>query len=284
MEASYFKTLIQEITMINECRLAKNGEFTQRAFMNGKIPLSKAESIIDIIESDTAAAHKIALNQYQGHVYKTISQLRQQLMNCLERVEASLEFPDEVGNIKDTTVLDEINKINNAISPIIKASDYGLTIKHGLKFLIIGEPNVGKSSLLNALSGEERSIVTSTPGTTRDYIDVSLEYKGIQIQLIDTAGIRKTSNDIEKQGIEKINDLVLKTDGVIHLRDIQSKHDHLPFNIPKNIPILTVFNKIDTVNKIEKETTDLYISCKTMTGLTKSKRVININIHFNTRL
>ena len=111
--------------------------------MNGKIPLSKAESIIDIIESDTAAAHKIALNQYQGHVYKTISQLRRQLMNCLERVEASLEFPDEVGNIKDTTVLDEINKINNAISPIIKASDYGLTIKHGLKFLIIGEPNVG---------------------------------------------------------------------------------------------------------------------------------------------
>ena len=200
-------------------------------------------------------------------------------MTCLEKVEASLEFPDEVGTIKNTTVYDDVKIINEKLSPIIKASDYGLTIKHGLKFLIIGEPNVGKSSLLNALSGEERSIVTNIPGTTRDYIDVSVEYKGIQIQLIDTAGIRSTNNNIEQLGIEKINELMQNTDGVIHLRDIQNTNEPITIDIPQDVPIITVFNKIDALKTIEKEPNYQYISCKTLTGLTESKRIINFNLH-----
>ena len=128
--------------------------------MNGKIPLSKAESIIDIIESNSQSSHEIALNQYQGYVYKIIKDIRKKIMTCLEKIEASLEFPDEVGSVKDTNITKELEQIQNQINKMIIASDFGTIMKNGLSFLIFGEPNVGKSSLLNTLSGEERSIVT----------------------------------------------------------------------------------------------------------------------------
>ena len=266
------KTMLSSICLIGNCRIAKHGEFTQRAFINGKIPLSKAESIIDIIESNSQTAHDIALNQYKGYVYQTITRCRQKLMQCLEKVEASLEFPDEVGNIKDSTVANDVESINSELVPIIKASDYGSTLKNGLKFVIIGKPNAGKSSLLNALAGENRSIVTNTPGTTRDYIDVSIEYNGVLIQIIDTAGLRDTSNNIEQLGIDKISELSESTDGIIQLMDIQEDTAPIQTTFGHNKPILQVFNKIDTQPTGFKQEPDFhYISCTTKQGIMELK-------------
>lgn len=268
------KELLKIITAMPDCVLAKNGEFTQRAFINGKIPLSKAESILDIIESNSEATHSIALNQYTGHVYESISNCREQLLTLLQKVEASLEFPDDVGGIQRETVLKDCSDIIMDLTPIIKASDYGALVKKGLKYLIIGEPNVGKSSLLNKLSGESRSIVSETAGTTRDYIDICIEYNGILITLIDTAGIRETNSDIEKVGINKIKELSASTDGYILVTDCNKDQ---PFEWPdfldQSKPIVNVQNKIDQL-KHSKHTGQLGISCKTGKGLTELKETL----------
>ena len=269
------KEIINKICLINDCRLAKNGEFSQRAFLNGKMPLSKAESIIDIIESNSESSHQIALNQYEGHVYKKIQNLRQQLMTCLEKVEASLEFPDEVGSIQNSNVESSLKTIKNQFETIITTSDYGVIMKKGLTFLIIGKPNVGKSSLLNALSGEERSIVTATPGTTRDYIDITIEYNGTLLSLIDTAGIRETSETIEKIGISYIKKLADTANGYIHVMDIKdTEKTDLPDYINHSKPMINVFNKIDDQNeKVFKNTkSNYYISCKKGLGLDALKK------------
>ena len=268
------KEIISEICKIENCRLAKNGEFTQRAFLNGKISLNKAESIIDIIESNSRNAHEIALNQYQGHVYKKIKEIRQNLMHCLEKVEASLEFPDEVGSIKNTSVENELKITYKHLEKIINNSDYGTLIKKGITYLIIGKPNVGKSSLLNCLSGEERSIISKVPGTTRDYIDITIEYQGIVIQLIDTAGIRDKANEIEKIGIDKIKNLSKNADGYIVVQDTNDSKDILPNYIDKNKPLINVTNKIDKIKNHQfknDEPTSYFISCKENIGIDQLK-------------
>ncbi len=268
------KQFIQIITSHPDCQLAKNGEFTQRAFLNGKIPLSKAESILDIIESNSEASHNIALNQYTGQVYQTISTCREALMNMLQQVEASLEFPDDVGNIKSHDALTQSSKIIDQLTPVITASDYGALIKKGLTYLIIGEPNVGKSSILNALSGESRSIVSDTAGTTRDYIDLCIEYKGILITLIDTAGIRETESTIEKMGIEKIKELSRSADGYILINDATNQTEfNWPSFLDKNKPIITVINKIDQ-KKPRPEESMIQTSCQTGEGLRALKNAL----------
>jgi tRNA modification GTPase len=267
------KELLQTITAMPDCVLAKNGEFTQRAFLNGKIPLSKAESILDIIESNSEASHKIAINQYTGHVYDSISNCRDLTMNLLQKVEASLEFPDDVGGIDTQAVCRNCSAIIETLAPIINASDYGSIIKKGLKYLIIGEPNVGKSSLLNKLSGESRSIVSETAGTTRDYIDISIEYNGIIMTLIDTAGIRETSSNIEKIGIEKIRNLSETADGYILVTDATSNTPFVwPNFLDQTKPIINVRNKIDKSSNTPNNM--LGISCKTGAGLTELKETL----------
>ncbi len=268
------KELIQTITTMPDCVLAKNGEFTQRAFLNGKIPLSKAEAILDIIESNSEASHKIAINQYTGHVYESISNCRDHTMTLLQKVEASLEFPDDVGGINTEAVSKDCSEIIQYLTPIINASDYGSIVKKGLKYLIVGEPNVGKSSLLNKLSGESRSIVSETAGTTRDYIDISIEYNGIIITLIDTAGIRETSSDIEKIGIEKIKELSELADGYILVTDgTSSKPFVWPHFLDQEKPIINVRNKIDKPSN-NYPNGSLGISCVTGAGLTELKETL----------
>jgi tRNA modification GTPase len=273
--------IILHISGLDGCRLAKNGEFTKRAFLNGKISLSKAESIIDIIESSTQKDHRIALNQYKGHVYDHLINTRTDLMNCLEKIEASLEFPDDVGAIETTTVQTDIMNSYQKISAMVSASDYGAMAKKGLSFLILGPPNVGKSSLLNALSGQDRSIVTHQPGTTRDYIDIDIEYDGMKIRLIDTAGIRESPDDIEKIGIKKIQALANVADGYIHVHDANiSPPPALPPYIDPSKPLLNVMNKMDTVSSISHNKDHYYVSCTTLAGINDLKKGL-LNAFFN---
>ena len=158
------------------------------------------------------------------------------------------------------------------MNTIKKNSDYGQKIKQGIRYLIIGNPNVGKSSLMNCISGENRSIVSNIAGTTRDYIDISIEYKGILITLIDTAGIRSTTNEIETLGIDKIKELSNTVDGYIYVEDINSKDKNtLPSFIQKNKPIINVINKIDTQSNYTLNQNHIYISCKNNIGINTLK-------------
>jgi tRNA modification GTPase len=240
--------MMQLIASLDDCRVAKNGEFTKRAFLNGKIPLSKAESILDIIESTSKDSHCIALAQYKGHVYQLITTCRKDIMVILEHIEASLEFPDDVGNVNFDEINGPLTQILNELHRIIEVSDYGLVLKKGLRYLIVGAPNVGKSSIMNMLCGEDRSIVNASEGTTRDYIDVCIQYNGMPITLIDTAGIRNTEDAIEKIGIEKIKELSNDVDGYIFVEDNSGPFFPPPFII-ENKPIIRVINKVDLFKK-----------------------------------
>lgn len=268
--------LVRLIAAQSQCRLSKNGEFTKRAFLNGKLSLSKAESILDIIESDSEASHAIAMNQFKGKVYDTISHLRDALMTMLQAIEASLEFPDDVGGIQSETLIADCDSVLRTLQPIITASDYGRLIKKGVTYLIIGDPNVGKSSLLNALSGESRSIVSDVAGTTRDYIDISVEYDGVLMTLIDTAGIRSTDNDLERLGIEKIKALSDRCDGYIILNDATASSVFtMPDFLDPHKPMVHVVNKVDlTQHSSGFEYDGIPVSCHTGEGLTQLKQAL----------
>jgi tRNA modification GTPase len=260
---------LQWIISLPNCRLAKHGEFTQRAFVNGKMNLSKAESVLDIIESNSDVSHDIALSQYEGHVFKTISRIRDHCMTLLQQIEASLEFPDDVGPINDAAVASDCLSLMSDVASIIQASDYGAYVKKGITYLIVGEPNVGKSSLLNVLSGESRSIVSEIAGTTRDYIDISIQYKGVLITLIDTAGIRDTTNAIEQLGIDSIKALSTSCDGVLVMDDCQTPgQPPLPDFINADKPTIFVKNKHDLMPKhMTLSENTIPVSCKTGLGI-----------------
>ena len=253
---------------------------TKRAFTNGKMNLATAESIINIIESDNETAHKIALSQYKGKIYKQIIAIRNEVMTMLQDIEATLEFPDEVGHINENVFLEKITTTSNQIQHIINQSDYGTYIKNGIRILIIGEPNVGKSSILNALSGEDRSIVSNQAGTTRDYIDITIEINNIKLTLIDTAGLRNTSNQIEQFGIEKIKELAKSVDAYAIIYDgsipiTDQKYQHPSFIDPTK-PTLSVINKLDILHEKNKpylNNNAFYsISSVTQQGLTELKK------------
>ena len=265
--------VVQIIVAMSGCRLAKNGEFTQQAFVNGKVSLTKAESILDVIESNSQKSHEIALNQYKGAVYNAITSTRDLLMTILQQVEASLEFPDDVGGVDLSSVHTIFQQLLTSLSQISSNSDYGQKVKEGVRYLILGQPNVGKSSLMNCISGENRSIVSNIAGTTRDYIDISIEYKGVLITIIDTAGIRSTDNEIESLGIDKIKELSSQVDGYILVEDVnQTESFELPSFIQSNKPMIRVINKIDTASSSNQNSKYIYTSCKTLDGINHLKQ------------
>jgi tRNA modification GTPase len=269
------KQLLLTITEAPTVRLAKNGEFTQRAFLNGKISLSKAESVLDIIESNSDMSHTIALNQYKGKVYTTLQAIRDTLMDTLQRIEATLEFPDDVGALDVSTIQPALTRCTDTLTTMITQSDYGTYIKAGIRYLILGDPNVGKSSILNALSGESRSIVSDISGTTRDYIDITIEYNGILMTFIDTAGIRDTDNTIEAIGIEKIKEISNTVDGYVHVTELVQPSGPLPDFIDPNKPVIHVVNKVDQVESpYPKDSETHYISCNTGEGFDTLKETL----------
>ncbi|SEG39836.1 tRNA modification GTPase [Halpernia humi] len=242
---------ILEVLVKNGARLAKAGEFTMRAFMNGRIDLSQAESIADLIASENEASRKLALNQLKGGITKEISLLRTELLNFVSFVELELDFAEEDVEFADRTALSNLLiKIENKLNSLIESFKYGNAVKNGVEVAIIGKPNAGKSTLLNALLKEERAIVSSIAGTTRDTIEEVLHIKGNAFRFIDTAGLRETTDEIEKIGVQKAKEKIASAKILLYLYD---EFDSTPREVisfikefqRKDLKIILLHNKID---------------------------------------
>ncbi len=267
-------------------RLAKPGEFTQRAFLNGKLDLAQAESVVDLIASNTEASRKTALNNMRGGFSSDLKQLREQLIRFSAMIELELDFSQEDVEFADRKELKAlIAELHSSTQQLIRSFSLGNVIRNGVQVAIIGKPNAGKSTLLNALLNENRAIVSDIAGTTRDTIEEVININGILFRLVDTAGIREhTSDVIEKIGVEKSLEKMNASDIVLYLFDINSTpvEELQAFEQSlkeKNIQYLLVANKVDTadsnkVNAITHLPSVIFISAKSMTGIDILKQAL----------
>lgn len=242
---------ILEVLVKNGARLAKAGEFTMRAFMNGRIDLAQAESIADLIASENEASRKVALNQLKGGITNEISILRNDLLNFTSLIELELDFGEEDVEFADRTAMNKLLlNLRYKLSALIESFQYGNALKNGVEVAIIGKPNAGKSTLLNALLKEERAIVSEIAGTTRDVIEEVLHLKGTAFRFIDTAGLRETTDVIEKIGVAKAKEKIASAKVLLYLYDEQDStaKEVIAFVkefYRKDLKIILVHNKID---------------------------------------
>lgn len=248
---------ILDITLKEGASLAEKGEFTKRAFLNGKIDLSQAEAVIDLIKASSSSGYDVALSQLDGSFGKNISEIRQKLVDILVDITVNIDYPDEdIEEILYENLRKNIFKIKEDIDYLISTSDTGRILKDGIKIAIIGKPNVGKSSLMNRLLMENRAIVTDIPGTTRDVIQENMMIRNIPVILIDTAGIRETDDKIEKIGIEKSKETFNDADLILFLLnsgDVITDEDYSIMNRVANKNVLVLLNKSDMDRKIETD-------------------------------
>ncbi len=218
--SSYIVQEVIKICLKNGCRLAEAGEFTKRAFLNGKLDLSQAEAVADLIASDSAASHQIAMQQMRGGFTLEIENLRQELLNFASLLELELDFSEEDVEFADRNQFKELlQKIDGTISQLVQSFSVGNVIKNGIPVAIIGKPNVGKSILVNALLNVERAIVSDIAGTTRDTVEEVLHIDGMAFRFIDTAGIRETADKIEEIGVKKAKEKIEKARILLYLYD-----------------------------------------------------------------
>lgn len=235
-------------------RIAEPGEFTKRAFLNGRIDLSEAEAVIDIIRAKTDLSMKSAVMQSQGKVSIEIKNLREKLLEVIAHIEATVDYPEEdLEQATSHNVSNKLKQIIEALEKILKNAEQGKIIRDGLNTVIVGKPNVGKSSLLNALLSENRAIVTDIPGTTRDVIEEFISIEGIPIKIVDTAGIRKSNDVVEKIGVEKSIEKINEADLVILMLDLSreiDEEDQEIINYIKNKKSIIILNKKDLKQKL----------------------------------
>lgn len=245
---------ILELCIENGAELAEPGEFTKRAFLNGRIDLSQAEAVIDVINAKTKIETKESINQLQGYLSKRISNIRKKLIDMMVDIDANIDYPEyDLEDVSYNKAIQELTDIYNDLNKLEKSFDNGKIIKNGIKVAIIGKPNAGKSSLLNAMLKEERAIVTEYEGTTRDTIEEFLEIDGIPIRITDTAGIRNAKDEVEKIGIKKSKEVAETADLIIAIFDITKKldeEDKKILDIIVNKKSIIVLNKIDLVDKV----------------------------------
>jgi len=284
----YIQQEILQLFLKNGIRHADAGEFTLRAFINGKMDLSQAEAVADLIASDSKASHQIAMQQMRGGFSTEIALLREQLLNFASLIELELDFAEEDVEFADRKQFQElIFKISSVLKRLIDSFAVGNVLKNGIPVAIVGEPNVGKSTLLNALLNEEKAIVSHIAGTTRDAIEDEIILNGVAYRFIDTAGIRETKDEIESIGIKKTYENIAKAQLVLHLVDAnkikeerKEKKDFSVFvelqelkNKYPNKKILTIINKVDLLSDVEKSELKtlnselLFLSAKNKTGI-----------------
>ncbi len=246
---------ILELLVMSGARLAEPGEFTKRAFLNGRINLLEAESVSDLIESKSEQAMNMAMNGISGSLTKLIQNLREKIVSLLANIEVNIDYPEYEDEIVITheNILPKLNEIEKELKKIVQESESGKIIKNGLNVSLIGRPNVGKSSLLNALLEEEKAIVTNISGTTRDIVEGSIKLKGILLNLTDTAGIRDTEDIVEKIGVEKSKKIIETSDLIILVLNSNEKLTKEDFELLEKIQEkkhIVFLNKNDLENHI----------------------------------
>ena len=267
-------------------RMAEPGEFSRRAFLNGRIDLAQAEAIVDLINSQTEKGRELALEHLQGSFSEHIGQLREEMVELLSQLEATCDFPeDEIPGFASEELERRIRDLISALEELIESSREGRIYREGLDTVIAGKPNVGKSSLLNTLLDEERAIVTEVPGTTRDVISELVNLEGIPLRITDTAGIRSTEDRVEKLGVERSEDSLKKADLVLLMLDVSqgiTGDDRRIYEKVRDKPLIVLVNKTDLPADLAEEEVEenfpgapvLFISVEERRGLKKLKDVI----------
>ena len=248
---------ILELCLKNGAELAEPGEFTKKAFLNGRIDLTQAESVIDLINAKSEKEMKAGIKQLEGELSAEIGKVKKEIMDVMIGIEVSIDYPEyDVEEVTNNQILNMLNNVEEELTNLEKSFDNGKIIKEGIKTVIIGKPNAGKSSLLNRILKEERAIVTEYEGTTRDTIEEFVTINGIPLKIIDTAGIRNATDEVEKIGINKSREMANEADLVIAIIDSSkelSKEDEEILNFIKNKKSIIILNKIDLKQVITKE-------------------------------
>jgi tRNA modification GTPase len=230
-------------------RLAEPGEFTKRAFLNGKLDLAQAESVADLIDAGSAAAARSALRSLRGEFSERIAALRQGLTDLRIQVEASIDFPEEgLQGLRQPYLVSQLSGLRAQVEAVIAAASSGRLLRDGAQVVLVGRPNVGKSSLLNRLVGEEVAIVSETPGTTRDTVRAELIIEGVPIHVVDTAGLRATEDKVERLGIARTRAAIERGDLALIIQDASLPHESPPEEmllLPQRVPRLLIWNKVD---------------------------------------
>ncbi|MGH7885059.1 MAG: tRNA uridine-5-carboxymethylaminomethyl(34) synthesis GTPase MnmE [Thermodesulfobacteriota bacterium] len=277
---------ILELVITMSARTALPGEFTNRAFLNGKMDLAQAEAVADIITAQTEKSLRQAENQLQGNLSRKINELKDKTLDILAQIEAQVDFPEEdIDPVIKKTMLKSSNKIKNELTNLMLTYEKGRIFKEGVYTAIVGKPNVGKSSILNALIGKERAIVSPTPGTTRDFIEEIIDIEGIPLKIVDTAGIRDTEDEIEKAGVEIALKKSKEAEFLLIVLDKSRELDQDDIKIINesvNCRKLFIINKIDIKTEINNENllslisdeTKIEISAKTGKGIDQLKSLI----------
>ena len=298
---------ILELLIKNGCRLAEPGEFTKRAFLNGRIDLVQAEAVNSLLNATTDISRKQAINELQGNNSNLIKELREKLIQMISNIEVNIDYPEyeDIEELTNSKILPKLKDYVSNLETIISKSKEGRIIKEGINVALIGKPNVGKSSLLNTLLEEEKAIVTNIAGTTRDIVEGQINISGVVFNLIDTAGIRDTDNVIEQIGVEKSKKVIKDCNLILLIfnnNDILTDEDKEIFNYVKetNKPIIIIINKVDLETRLNKEYLSkdykiVEISTKTKEGINDLKETIketfnlekiitdDINYSFNSR-
>lgn len=261
---------VLSLLLQNGCRLAQPGEFTKRAYLNGRIDLLEANGIMDMINAKSENARKLAMNTLNGNLSKKVKAIREPLLNIEANINVNIDYPEyeDIEEMTNDIILPEIQKIEKEIKKLVKESENGQIIKEGIKTVIIGKPNVGKSSLLNCLLEEDKAIVTDIPGTTRDIVEGMINLDGILLNMIDTAGIRKTDDVVESIGVKKSLEYIDKADFILY---ILNNNDEIT---NENIELLSKINDkkhIVIINKIDLDE-------KINFDLLKDEKVIKMSI------
>ncbi len=282
--------LLLERVLNAGARLARPGEFSERAFLNGKLDLARAEAIADLIESDTAEAARLACRSLQGEFSRRIQDLVDRLIRLRTYVEAAIDFPEEeVDFLSDENVSTDLHDILDKIGLLLETARVGRLLRDGMQLVIAGPPNAGKSSLLNMLAGRDSAIVTELPGTTRDLLRESIQIDGMPLHIIDTAGLRESTDLIEREGIRRARDEIGRADRILWVFDDSVDPQHAAFErgrLPAGIPVTLVRNKIDLTGTSPglSETTqgvEIALAAKTGAGLPALRRHLKESMGFH---
>ncbi|PLR78306.1 tRNA uridine-5-carboxymethylaminomethyl(34) synthesis GTPase MnmE [Bacillus sp. V3-13] len=249
---------VLQLALNSGARLAEPGEFTKRAFLNGRIDLSQAEAVMDLIRAKTDRAMNVALDQMEGRLSKLIRKLRQEILEILAHVEVNIDYPeyDDVEEMTHAMLLDKAQYVRGELQKLLQTSQQGKILREGLSTVIVGRPNVGKSSLLNSLVHENKAIVTDIPGTTRDVIEEYVNVRGVPLRLLDTAGIRETEDIVERIGVERSRQVLKEADLillVLNYSDQLTAEDENIFKAVEGMDVIVIINKTDLPQQIDMD-------------------------------